>query len=138
MSERERSLDPANPTDTPLGDVVDDLSGEGFGGQFRSEEGARIRCLTCQQTFDASSIEADEVTRLEGVSDPADMTMVVPVTCPNCDTSGTLVLGYGPDASAEDSDVVRSLSRRPTEAGPEAEVPGATPGVDDVPPTATG
>src|SRR5690349_5135841 len=113
MAEQERPLDPANPTDTPLGEVVDDLDGEGFDGQFRSEAGGQIRCLTCQRTFDASAVEADEVARLEGVSDPADMTMVVPVTCPSCGTAGTLVLGYGPDASAEDADVVRAVSRRP-------------------------
>jgi hypothetical protein len=113
MAERQRSLDPANPTDTPLGDVVDALDVEGFDGQFRSEDGARVRCLTCQEMFDASTIEADDVARLEGVSDPADMTMVVPVTCPDCATSGTLVLGYGPDSSAEDADVVRALSRAP-------------------------
>ncbi|UDY37490.1 hypothetical protein [Dermatobacter hominis] len=119
MADRERSLDPANPTDTPLGEVVDDLGDEGFEGQFRSEGGARIRCLTCDSTFEASTVVADDVTRLEGVSDPADMTMVVPVTCPTCSTAGTLVLGYGPDASAEDADVVRAVSRRPSGAGPD-------------------
>ena len=120
MQQSASTPDPTNPTDTPLVavvDAVDDALARDDGGpegQFRSEEGARIRCLTCRDELDAASIVADDVTRLEGVSDPADMTMVVPVRCPHCDASGSLVLGYGPDATPEDSDVLRALRRRPT------------------------
>lgn len=119
MQQAASTPDPTNPTDTPLAAVVgavdDALAQDGGGsdGQFRSEGGARIRCLTCRGELDAASVVADDVTRLEGASDPADMTMVVPVRCPHCATSGCLVLGYGPDATPEDSDVVRALQRRP-------------------------
>jgi len=40
------------------------------------------------------------------------MVMVVPVTCPNCGASGSLILGYGPNASAEDADALASMERR--------------------------
>ena len=46
---------------------------------------------------------------MEGASDPADMLAVAAVICPVCNTSGTLVLGYGPEADADDADVLASL-----------------------------
>ncbi len=52
-------------------------------------------------------------TRLEGQSDPADMAVVVPLECPNCGSRGTLILDDGPDASAEEADVLTELSRHP-------------------------
>jgi hypothetical protein len=102
-----------NPADTPLVDVVDDLDRAGFEGQFRAVAGASVECLTCHTVTAAAAIVADDVTRLEGASDPADEMLVVPVRCPACGRAGTLVLGYGPDSSAEDSDVVLALRRTP-------------------------
>ena len=107
-------LDPANPTDTPLGQVVDQYD-RGDDGSFRTVPGARIECLTCRRDFPAEEVDADRLARLEGVSDPADMVMVVTVSCPNCGACGSLVLPYGPDASAEDADAVRAMHRRPGE-----------------------
>ena len=103
--------DPTNPADTALGEVLGHLEAEGDGGQFRAVDSGEVQCLTCRTVFDASDL-ASEVTRLEGASDPADMVMVVPAKCPSCHTDGTLVLGYGPDASAEDSEVVRAMTSR--------------------------
>ena len=37
------------------------------------------------------------------------MVAAVAVTCPSCDAQGVLVLGFGPMASAEDSDVLVAL-----------------------------
>jgi hypothetical protein len=102
--------DPTNPTDTALGEVVGKLDAQGDGGQFRAVDGGQVQCLTCRAVFDASMLSGDEVTRLEGASDPSDMVMVVPAHCVSCHTDGTLVLGYGPDASVEDADVVGRLS----------------------------
>ena len=122
--------DPTNPTDTALADVVGNLDAEGFDGQFRSVDGGQVQCLTCRTSFDASTLSGDQVTRLEGASDPADMVMVVPVSCSTCATEGTLVLSYGPDASVEDADVIRLLSRRPgRSASAIDDRPGATPGM---------
>jgi hypothetical protein len=45
------------------------------------------------------------------------MVMVVRLRCPECGTGGSLVLSYGPDASAEDADVVRTLQRTPSGDG---------------------
>jgi hypothetical protein len=58
---------------------------------------------------DAQDVHVDAMARVEGPSDPADMAMVAVVRCPWCTVTGTLVLGYGPMASPEDSDVAALL-----------------------------
>jgi hypothetical protein len=105
--------EPTNPTDTPLIDVAETRGlGSGHGdGQFRTMPGAVITCLTCHHQASAADYSADEEIRLEGVSDPADMMMVVPVSCPNCGATGQLILGYGPNASAEDADAMAVMQR---------------------------
>lgn len=89
--------------------VLDDLAGRGFGGQMASHEGGRVRCLTCRGDSDAAALEVHAIERLEGASDPDDMLAVVAARCPRCGTGGTLVLGYGPDASVDDADVLAAL-----------------------------
>jgi hypothetical protein len=101
----------ANPTDTPLRDVSDSLSGSGDEGQFRAVEGSHIQCLTCRTQAPAGAYRAADARRLEGASDPADMVMVVPVRCPECGAGGSLILGYGPNASAEDADALAAMER---------------------------
>jgi hypothetical protein len=101
------------PADTSLTTVLGELERAGWAGQFMALEGGSIRCVTCREVFPAQGAEADEVRRLEGVSDPADMLIVVPLTCPNCGTRGALVAHYGADASGEEADVVAALSRNP-------------------------
>lgn len=101
----------AESADTPLLEVVSELDELGFDGQFRAVEGSAIQCLTCRTTFPAGDAGSHGSTRLEGESDPADMILVVPVECPHCTVAGSLVLSYGPDAPAEDADVVVALDR---------------------------
>jgi hypothetical protein len=103
--------EPTNPTDTPLLHVSESLSGVGEEGQFRATEGSRIQCLTCRHEAPAEEYRVADARRLEGASDPADMVMVVPVTCPACSVSGSLILGYGPNASAEDADALSAMER---------------------------
>lgn len=97
--------------DTPLHEVTDALDRWGHDGQFEALEGGDIACRTCGRHFPASGQSADHATRLEGDSDPSDMTMVVPITCPRCHTTGALIARYGPEASAADADVLVALPR---------------------------
>lgn len=116
----DRATTPEMPADPSLVDVLAELDADGWSGQTMPLEGGRIRCLTCREEFGAEEVSADHVRRLEGVSDPGDMVIVVPVPCPNCATKAVLVAHFGPDASPEDSDVVAALDR--SDAG------GAEPG----------
>ncbi len=113
------ATDEAQLTDAPssykqgeartLDRVLGSLAERGFEGQLASVEGGLVRCLTCRKVSPAADIEVDTIERLEGASDPDDMLAVVAVHCPQCHTGGTLVLGYGPDSSSDDSDVLAAL-----------------------------
>jgi hypothetical protein len=98
--------------DTSLTSVMHDFDAVGHDGQFAARDGALLLCLTCHEEFPAAGQRADDVRRLEGASDPADMVMVVPVRCPHCGTAGTLTAHYGPEASAEEADVLVALDRQ--------------------------
>ena len=107
--------DPTAPSDAPLSEVVDRLAAAGYAGQFQAQEGGTLLCLTCRESFDASTAQADQVTRLEGASDPADMAIVVPLRCPHCETGGALVAHYGPESTEAESDVLAAFDRVPDE-----------------------
>lgn len=124
--------------DTPMERVVGRLDAEGYAGQFRAVEGAAVQCLTCRTVTPAAELHMDDVTRLEGVSDPADMAVVLPLRCPACGTRGTLVVPYGPNASEEEADVLRAMERHPVEGTVASDSPDPTPGVDRADPTAGG
>ncbi len=98
--------------DTSLSSVMNDFDAVGHDGQFVAREGALLLCLTCHEELPAAGQNADDMRRLEGASDPADMVMVVPVRCPHCGTAGTLTAHYGPEASAEEAEVLLALDRR--------------------------
>jgi hypothetical protein len=104
---------PGSVADEPLSQVVDDIDERNDGGQFMSLEGGSIRCLTCRSEMPASDVPAVNVRRLEGESDPADMSMTVPVTCSECATTGSLVVQYGPEAGVADADVLAAMPRPP-------------------------
>lgn len=105
------------PQDDALHAVIEQMAGGHEQGQFQTVEGAIIVCLTCRNRFGAESQNADDIARLEGASDPADMAMLVPVRCPHCSTAGTLVLRYGPEASAEEAELILALDRSPRDSG---------------------
>jgi hypothetical protein len=50
---------------------------------------------------------------LEGASDPDDELAIAAIRCPQCQASGTLVLNYGPSASAADQLVYQELGPVP-------------------------
>lgn len=110
------SVDPAMPTDEPLSSAQADVERTGGvdEGQFGAAPDAEVHCFTCGRGFPAATVGASAARRLEGVSDPADMLLVVPVTCPHCGASGSLTLGYGPEATLEDADVLQALERDPS------------------------
>ncbi len=110
-----------------LSDITDALDGDGYDGQFRAEDKERVRCLSCRSALHASTLRADEVTRLEGESDPADMVIVIPLVCPVCGVAGTLIANYGPEASAAEAEVLRAFQRTPAEGDDLSEpTPGVT------------
>ncbi len=99
-----------NPSDnTTLTTVLASYEGSGFDGSFSPKSDEVIECLSCGASHSASRFTVASLRRLEGASDPDDMIAVVAITCPKCAAKGVLVLGYGPMASAEDSDILAML-----------------------------
>jgi hypothetical protein len=92
-----------------LGEIMATLEAAGFKGQLAARPDGMILCLTCRQERPAKEFPLQAMRRTEGASDPADMLAVVGLTCPNCGTKGTAVLGYGPEADPDDAEVVVSL-----------------------------
>ncbi len=87
------------------------LAKDGYDAQFGAREGAAVLCFTCHQEFPAARLDADGARRVEGESDPSDMAVVVPVTCPHCGAAGTLSLQYGPMAGVEEAEVLAAMPR---------------------------
>ena len=97
-----------------LMNVLNHLENDGFTGQFVGREGSIVECTTCHTRTPAPKMAGDHrLIRIEGVSDPADMMAIAALRCPSCGTLGTLVLGYGPEASGVDIDVLRCLDVPP-------------------------
>jgi hypothetical protein len=100
----------ANGEQQTLAGILDRLHAEGYAGQFGVREGARVLCFTCRRESGAGALVVETLRRLEGASDPDDLLVVVPVTCPRCGTRGTLVLHYGPESTPEEAEVLLALA----------------------------
>jgi hypothetical protein len=122
------------PSDnTTLVEVLAGYRDAGFDASFVPEEGGTVFCESCNTTLDAARLEMQSLRRLEGASDPDDMVAVVALECPVCGRAGTMVLGFGPAASAADHDVMRSIQdHRSDDRGtlPAGAAPGES--VDDI------
>jgi hypothetical protein len=90
-------------------EVLRDLENDGFSEDMVAREGGRVLCRACDTESAAADLRVIDLRRLEGASDPGDMSAVVGVRCPSCDAGGVLVLRYGPDAGPEDTDVLAAL-----------------------------
>jgi hypothetical protein len=89
--------------------VLAEYEAAGYGGQFEVVSASAIACLTCGSESAATEFGMSGLRRLEGASDPDDMLSVVAVSCPRCGARGTIVLGYGPNASADEASVSKQL-----------------------------
>jgi len=85
----------------------------GYGAQATSLEGGFVQCEGCEQPTPAGEVQVDALYRIEGASDPDDMSAVLAIVCPSCATKATLVLHYGPMATADDADVLAALPDPP-------------------------
>lgn len=125
--------DIGGPSDnTTLAAVLGQFADAGFVGEFEvAGGGTSLRCLTCDEETPATEIPRHSVRRLEGASDPADMAAVAAVTCPKCDARGTIVLPFGPNASASEALVLAELKdARSDSVAPSSSAPGETVGDD--------
>jgi hypothetical protein len=108
---------------TTMADVLRGYAEAGFTGEFSCTANG-ILCHSCESELPAREFATLSVRRLEGASDPADMNVVVATECPRCGARGVLVLGYGPAADPQHSDVLAAMQDRretaslPSDASP--------------------
>ena len=95
--------------ETTLTDVLEAYALGGFTSSFVVSDDSRLECIECGTVSSPTAVSMSSLRRLEGASDPDDMVAVVALTCPSCSSKGTLVLGFGPMATVQDSDVLKSL-----------------------------
>lgn len=126
-----RPDDVAPPSDhTTLTEILGRFADGGFVGDFQvTGGGTTVRCLTCDEESSASAIPQHTIRRLEGASDPSDMAAVVALTCPCCRARGTLIVPFGPTASASEARVLAELrDERGDDVASRNSAPGETVG----------
>jgi hypothetical protein len=95
--------------DVGLVEVLEELSGAGYRTDFLVDDEGRTKCRTCGRDWAAKELQLDGLRRLEGTSDPADMSTVLALTCPGCGAQGTAVLRYGSEAGPGEATLLREL-----------------------------
>jgi hypothetical protein len=100
------------PSDnTSLVAVLAGLRDSGYDAQFLVGDDGELCCTACEHRAEPEDVQLDELRRLEGASDPADMAAVLAARCPSCDARGTAVVRYGPEAEAGHATLLRHLER---------------------------
>ena len=113
---------PGAPSDnTTAVAEIDDLREQGYGADFVVGEGGVVRCTKCRHEERPEDVEVDVFRRLEGASDPDDMSAILAMTCRECGTKGIAMVGYGPRASADEGDLLLAVDT-PEDGGPDASV----------------
>lgn len=97
---------------TTLVDVLAGYADAGFDIDFFALDDGRLACGRCGHEADATTFELHSLRRLEGASDPADMAAVLALRCPDCDANGTLIVRFGPEATAEEANLLELIRDR--------------------------
>jgi hypothetical protein len=92
-----------------LGESHRHMESKGFGEQFKVAKEGHVLCISCGTESAASLFKVDSQKRVEGVSDPAEESLVLAIHCPACDAKGTLTLAYGPRAGRDEAAVLAAL-----------------------------
>jgi hypothetical protein len=125
----EPEIDLSGGDGSTLTEVLDAYTAGGFASHFIVTDDSRLECGECDAVSDPAAVAMSSLRRLEGESDPDDMMAVVALTCPVCSTKGTVTLGFGPAASAQDADVLGALrDHRGDHRAPGNSAPGETTG----------
>ena len=92
-----------------IADALREFEQRGYVGQFVIREGGAVECEACHTQHRPKDVAVEAMRRVEGVSDPADMVFIGALRCPHCGRSGTATMKYGPEASREETIVLREI-----------------------------
>ena len=90
-------------------EFVAQFAREGYKTHFRVSEGGAIECSQCHNVMPAETVTVRSMRRVEGASDPADMSVVSALVCPRCGARGTATFTYGVHAPPEHAEALRHL-----------------------------
>lgn len=90
-------------------EVLADLKAMGFERDMFVMPDATVRCGSCHHDARPEELVLHELRRLEGVSDPAEMSAVLALECKVCGMLGTAVVRYGPEAGPQDEVLLRAV-----------------------------
>ncbi len=93
-----------------LAEATRRLGEAGFVEQLVADDG-RLRSIGSGVSFEPSDVVVAEVGRFEGASDPADEALVLAIATREGRPVGTLTAAYGPNATAQEAEVLRHLHR---------------------------
>lgn len=93
-------------------DFIAEFERRGYDGQFVVRPGGFLECAKCHERTRADSIHISSIRRVEGVSDPADMSAIGAMSCPHCGARGTATFCFGTRCPPEDGEVLRLLDQR--------------------------
>lgn len=97
------------PADTSLAEVIAGFEQRDYTGHFDVDESTgAVTCVACGAASTPAEIEVEGSRRLEGASDPSEMTSVLAVRCPSCGQAGTISCRYGPEASVGEADLLHA------------------------------
>lgn len=99
-------MDPEDRMET-LSEAMTRLRGEGWTEDWYATS-TGLRCGSCREVHDASSVAVDHVVRFEGTSDPGDESVLFALTGP-CGHKGLYSVAYGADTPPDDLAVVQAL-----------------------------
>ena len=101
---------PGVPSDnTTMVSELQRLREAGYAEDCFADEGPAIVCHSCGHRTHPAETELDALRRLEGASEPDEMTAILAITCPACGEQGTAVVAYGPSATEVEDAVLRAL-----------------------------
>lgn len=95
-----------------VSEAVDDLVKRGYTTDFliRADED-RITCSKSAVSLSPEEFEIDEIYRFEGMTDPADETIIYAISSPKHQMKGIVVNGFGADFGYRSSKLVEYLNR---------------------------
>lgn len=101
----------AHPAGMSLAEVLHEFVTAGFSSDFElDDDTGAVTCISCSTATRPEELAVAASRRIEGASDPADMTIVIGARCPSCDTQGVVICRYGPEASVGDAKLLQIIS----------------------------
>lgn len=101
-------MDPGVDPERLPGSLLSDLRAAGYEADLEVVEGAKVKDRGSGRIYEPESLTVDRTHRYEGDTNPGDEELILAVSDAT-GPKGTLVMAYGPAASADEAEVARRL-----------------------------